>query len=295
MTNTTGRGDAATKGGSAPRGAGLLPHRGQALVEFALVLPVLLVLLLLAVDFGRLFTTYVSVNNAAREGAFYAAEHAKDTSFDQTDFTNAARAAALREVNVQGQGGEGSLSFNGPTCHVAGAPASVLNCDVAAASSSAVGNQVSFEVIRPFSLLTPFVGELFGGSLDLKATATAPVLSPASVTILDPGATPTPEPSPTPTVDPDATPTPTPDPDATPTPTPTPTPPPTCRVPDLIGQFYNADPGALDAWENEGFTGSLVNDSGNKQIKSQSRVPGGDIDCTSTMAVSNGANLAYKG
>jgi Flp pilus assembly protein TadG len=268
-------------------------RRGQALVEFALVLPVLLVLLLLAVDFGRLFTTYVSVNNAAREGAFYAAEHAKDTPFDQTTFDNLARAAALREVNVQGQGGEGTLSFSGPTCHVAGAPASILTCDAAATSSSAVGNQVSFEVTRPFSLLTPFVGELFGGSLDLEATATAPVLSPASVTILAPGATPTPTPTPTP--DPAATPTPTPDPAATPTPTPAPTPPPTCEVPDVTGQFYNADPGALDAWEGEGFTGSLVNQSENKEIKSQSRFPGTFVDCTSSMTVSNGNNLAHKG
>ena len=49
------------------------PARGQALVEFALVLPVMLLLLLLAVDFGRLFFTYIAVNNAAREATSYAA------------------------------------------------------------------------------------------------------------------------------------------------------------------------------------------------------------------------------
>lgn len=283
-------------------GSGQRRRRGQALVEFALVLPVLLVLLLMAVDFGRLFTTYVSVNNAAREGAFYAAEHAKDTPFDPTAYSDASRAAARREVNVQGQGGEGTLSFSGPTCHVAGAPASTLNCDAAAASSSAVGHQVSFEVARPFSLLTPFVGDLFGGSLDLRATATAPVLSPATVTILAPGETPTPQPTasatpaPTPTPDPGATPTPTPDPGATPTPTPSPTPTPTCEVPDLTGtgSYYFGSPGALDAWELEGFTGDLINQTNGNEIKSQSRYPGSDIDCSSSMAVSKGNNLAYK-
>ena len=42
--------------------------RGQALVEFALILPVLLVILLGTFDAGRLIFAYNSVSNAAREG-----------------------------------------------------------------------------------------------------------------------------------------------------------------------------------------------------------------------------------
>ncbi len=60
--------------------------QGQALVEFALVVPVMLVLLLLAVDFGRLFFSYIAINNAAREATFYAATHAAEPSFDLTAF-----------------------------------------------------------------------------------------------------------------------------------------------------------------------------------------------------------------
>jgi hypothetical protein len=41
-------------------------RRGQALVEFALILPILLVLLLGIVDFGRAVAAYNSVSNAAR-------------------------------------------------------------------------------------------------------------------------------------------------------------------------------------------------------------------------------------
>lgn len=44
-----------------------------ALVEFALVMPVLLVLLIGALDFGRAVNAYVTVNAAAREGARHAA------------------------------------------------------------------------------------------------------------------------------------------------------------------------------------------------------------------------------
>jgi hypothetical protein len=44
-------------------------QRGQALVEFALVLPLLLIVLFIAVDFGVGLTRWISITNAAREGA----------------------------------------------------------------------------------------------------------------------------------------------------------------------------------------------------------------------------------
>ena len=47
--------------------------RGESVVEFALVLPILLLLLAATIDFGRLFYLYVAVNNAAKEGALYGA------------------------------------------------------------------------------------------------------------------------------------------------------------------------------------------------------------------------------
>ena len=44
-------------------------RRGQAVVEFALVLPVFLLLLLAAVEFGRAYLKLHILTNAAREGA----------------------------------------------------------------------------------------------------------------------------------------------------------------------------------------------------------------------------------
>ena len=43
--------------------------QGQALVEFALVLPILLLLIFGIIDAGRLIYTYNTVSNAARNGA----------------------------------------------------------------------------------------------------------------------------------------------------------------------------------------------------------------------------------
>lgn len=48
---------------------GARPRRGQALVELAIVLPLLLTILLAVVEFGFYFYTMANVNNAVRLGA----------------------------------------------------------------------------------------------------------------------------------------------------------------------------------------------------------------------------------
>src|SRR5213592_4301706 len=49
--------------------------RGQSLVEFALVLPVMLLIIMVGVDFGRAFLGWVNLQNSSRLGANYAAIH----------------------------------------------------------------------------------------------------------------------------------------------------------------------------------------------------------------------------
>ena len=56
-------------------------RRGQTVVEFALVAPVLILLLLMAIDVGRVFLGWVALNNASRVGANYAAGHPNDASW----------------------------------------------------------------------------------------------------------------------------------------------------------------------------------------------------------------------
>ena len=53
-------------------------QKGQALVELALTLPLILLLVLGAMDFGRMFTTKLVLNNAAREGAYYISTYSCD-------------------------------------------------------------------------------------------------------------------------------------------------------------------------------------------------------------------------
>lgn len=58
--------------------------KGQATVEFALVLPILLLLMFGIIDFGRVLNEYLVVTAAAREGARSAAVLSSDATVDST-------------------------------------------------------------------------------------------------------------------------------------------------------------------------------------------------------------------
>lgn len=72
--------------------------RGQSLIEFALVLPIMLLMLVIAVDFGRAYTAYMTVSSAAREGATYASRSA-DNATNTAEIQNRVR----EEIGSGGQ------------------------------------------------------------------------------------------------------------------------------------------------------------------------------------------------
>jgi len=49
--------------------SGLRNEKGQSLVEFAIILPFLLLLLMGILEFGIMLNSYLTIHNAAREGA----------------------------------------------------------------------------------------------------------------------------------------------------------------------------------------------------------------------------------
>ncbi len=53
-------------------------ERGAALVEFAIMLPILIVLLFGVIDYGRLLYTRIALHEAVQEGSIYAATHPDD-------------------------------------------------------------------------------------------------------------------------------------------------------------------------------------------------------------------------
>jgi Flp pilus assembly protein TadG len=69
-------------------------ERGASAVEFAIVLPVLFLVIAGIVDFGRYFFTQIQVTNAAREGARAAVVLPNPAASDMTAITQRALAGA---------------------------------------------------------------------------------------------------------------------------------------------------------------------------------------------------------
>ena len=80
---------------------------GQGLIEFALVLPILLLLIIGALDYGFAFFIKVELENSAREGAYYMVYHSDESgAFDeaknrvQLEGENAGITISLSDIDV---------------------------------------------------------------------------------------------------------------------------------------------------------------------------------------------------
>lgn len=73
--------------------------KGQSMIEMALMLPFLLVMIVSAVELGRLFFTKIVVTNAAREGAYYLSTHISDYDIGTGNAPNTVLAAEAEAMN----------------------------------------------------------------------------------------------------------------------------------------------------------------------------------------------------
>ena len=159
--------------------------RGQSLVELALVLPVLLLLVLAAVDLGRIFFARIAVTNAAREGAYEASYRGTFVANSGCSATNSVMCAILNEA-------QSSLTI---------APSDVSwSCSNAGGCApGGYGDRVTITVTGHFELLTPILSAFFGGSnVTFSSSASAAVINTAISSAANPTAAPTVTPSPTP-------------------------------------------------------------------------------------------------
>src|SRR5215203_5117870 len=75
-------------------------ERGQAIVEFALVAPLLLLLLLITIEFGQVFNGWLAVNNASRSGADYASRVPDAWALPDSPTKQGQRAAYAAAINA---------------------------------------------------------------------------------------------------------------------------------------------------------------------------------------------------
>lgn len=138
--------------------------RGQSLVEFALILPVLIVTLLGMLDFGRAIYAYNAVSEAARNGARVAIVNQTPSDIC---LVAAGRAVALGlPTACAPNGNPGTQGVWVTTSGVAGCtPVPDINC------------LESVKVTYQFRPITPVIGAILG-PINISSTSTVPVENP---------------------------------------------------------------------------------------------------------------------
>ncbi|MBN2392125.1 MAG: pilus assembly protein [Anaerolineae bacterium] len=127
------------------------PGRGQSIIEFALVLPIIIMLMLGLLDFGRAFFTLIALDDAADEGASYASIRPNDVDGIQQRTVE----ASTRLISIE-----------------------TADVSVVYPSSLSVGQPITVTVDFFFDIYTPFVaGLLPEGELTLQGSSTHPIIS----------------------------------------------------------------------------------------------------------------------
>ena len=134
--------------------------RGQSLVEFALVVPVLLLLMLVGLDFGRVFFGSVELNNVVRHAANFAASHPTAWNTVNPDATAQSQYAAARhERRIRNQlrlcpnSVPPPVFQNGPN------------------GPNLIGQTVTVTITCNFHLITPLIGNIVGNPLRVSASS----------------------------------------------------------------------------------------------------------------------------
>ena len=224
-------------------------RRGQAAVEFAIILPLLAVLLVMAIDAGRLFFGWVALQNASRIGADYATTHASawDGAPDPLEASQRATYASLVLQDLQ------AISCDNPQV-----PAPDFDLDGNGTSDFSDGALARVDLTCDFHPLTPLAEAFLGQPLTLHSfsdfavnrtisSGLPPPVNPPPAVVCDPGE---------------------------------------ARVPTLTGLRMQD---AFDLWTGTGFTGgyapAVTNPNKNRTVLTQSLTAGDCEPLTSAIAV----------
>lgn len=126
---------------------------GQSLVEFALMLPILLLVLAGVLDLGRMFYSYVALTDAAAEGASYAAIYPNDTT-------------GILDRVVAASGGLVVIDRT------------MVRVDCPSCPTISTGDRVTVTVVYSYTLATPFISAMVpNGVLLLNSVSSESILA----------------------------------------------------------------------------------------------------------------------
>jgi PKD repeat protein len=155
---------------AAGRATGRSRTRGQSLVEFALILPILLLLTLIAVDFGRVYLGWINLQNMTRIAANYASDHAENLA------NNGAPGHATAVTQYTNQIANDARATNCPLAP--GQPALPDFTDVDGnGTRTDIGDRVTVNLTCRFQVVTPIISIVIGSTINVSATSVFPVKS----------------------------------------------------------------------------------------------------------------------
>ena len=115
-------------------------HKGQSLVEFAIILPLILLIVMGIAQFGLLFNSYLTVQNATREGARTGVVGGTNNEIRQSILTTS---PFLKEENL--------------TIHIT------------PQDNRRTGETLTVQIIYNFPLQIPIINNIFGKTVQLNA------------------------------------------------------------------------------------------------------------------------------
>jgi hypothetical protein len=139
------------------------PERGQSLVELAISLTFIFLLLSGAITFGMAYFSFLSLNDAAQEGALYGSLKPDDLA----GIINRVQATSTSPVDLsQIPDSQIVVTYNnGKDCQ---------------GSVSGTTNTITVTVTYTYKIFMPFISAAIGGNtIPLKGTATDSILTPA--------------------------------------------------------------------------------------------------------------------
>jgi PKD repeat protein len=144
--------------------------RGQSLVEFALILPAMLFLSLIALDFGRVYLGWINLQNMTRAASNFAANHS-EAWLAPLDPANATLIAQYRN-QVLNDAARTNCVLNPAV------PADPTFADGNGdGTTTEIGDRVTASFTCTFTLITPIISNIVGKNLLVSASAVFPVKS----------------------------------------------------------------------------------------------------------------------
>jgi PKD repeat protein/Flp pilus assembly protein TadG len=148
--------------------------RGQSLVEFALVIPILMFLTLTALDFGRVYLGYINLQNMSRIAANFAANN--PTAWDATP-SAAQLAIQLKyrnQILADAAATNCTLPRDGSGTTVVPIPTFT---DMNGNSQIDPGDTAQVQIGCRFGIITPGIANIVGGTVQVAAASSFPVKS----------------------------------------------------------------------------------------------------------------------